>query len=113
MTNYIGPGDTVTRVAPVGGVVSGAPVLLGSLLVVPGATAAEADTFGAQVTGEFRGVKPGSQAWTQGAKIYWDNSAMKFTTTSGGNTLVGTASEAVGAGADETAGIVRLDGVAR
>lgn len=113
MTNYISDGATVTRVAPSPGVVSGAPVLLGSLLVVPGATAAEGDTFGAQVTGEFRGVKPGSQAWTQGVKVYWDNSAKKFTTSSGGNTLVGTAADAVGSGADETSGIVRLDGVAR
>lgn len=113
MRNFVQPGDVLTFTAPGGGVVSGTPVLIGSLLVVATVTAAAGDSFAGLTQGVVTGTKPGSQAWTEGAKIYWDNGAGKFTTTSGGNTLVGVAVVAVGAGADETTGTVRLDGVAR
>jgi predicted RecA/RadA family phage recombinase len=113
MNNFLQKGHNLTLVAPSGGVVSGSFYLIGSLLVCATVTADAAANFVGQVTGVFSVTKPGSQAWTQGAKIYWDNSAKKFTTTSGGNTLVGVAVEAVGSGASETTGKVRLDGVAR
>jgi predicted RecA/RadA family phage recombinase len=113
MQNWVQEGKVMTFTAPSGGVVSGTAYLIGSLLVIATITAAQTEPF----TGITRGVvtyaKPGSQAWTEGAKIYWDNSAKNFTTTSSGNTLVGVAAEAVGAGAGETTGKVRLDGVAR
>ena len=112
MQNFIQLGDVMTFTAPAT-VTSGVPVLIGSLLVVPTHDADSGDLF----TGVARGVvsytKPGSQAWTEGAKIYWDDSAKKFTTTSSANTLVGVAAEAVSSGVSETTGKVRLDGVAR
>lgn len=113
MNNFVKPGKVVTRTAPMGGVTSGTPYLIGSLLVVATVDAAAGDPFEGLAVGVITGVKPGSQAWTEGAKIYWDDSAKKFTTTAGGNTLVGVADAAVGAGAGEVAGDVRLDGVAR
>lgn len=113
MINFVQQGDSLTLTAPGGGVVAGTAYLIGSLLVVATKDADAADPFVGQVTGVVSYTKPGSQAWTEGAKIYWDNSAKKMTTTSGGNTLVGVAVEAVGAGASETTGKVRLDGVAR
>lgn len=113
MRNYLQPGDSLTYTAPSGGVVSGQPYLIGGLLVIATLTAAQTLPFTGKATGVFEVEKPGSQAWTEGAKIYWDNSARKFTTTAASNTLVGTAYEAVGAGAGETTGVVRLDGVAR
>ena len=51
-----------------------------------------------------------SQAWTAGAKVYWDNSAKRVTNVASGNTLIGVAVLAVGAGADEIIGRVRLNG---
>jgi predicted RecA/RadA family phage recombinase len=113
MDNFVQAGNALTLTAPGGGVVSGTAYLIGSLLVVATVDADAGDSFVGQVTGVISYEKPGSQAWTEGAKIYWDNSAKKMTTTSGGNTLVGVAAEAVGAGASETTGKVRLDGVAR
>lgn len=112
MVNYFGSGDPLTIPAP-SGTVSGEPKLVGSLLVVPQATATEGDMVAVKTTGEFTVTKVGSQAWTVGAKVYWDNGNTRFTTSSGGNTLVGVATEVVGAGAGETTGKVRLDGVAR
>jgi predicted RecA/RadA family phage recombinase len=113
MTNYVKSGKVVTRTAPSGGVVSGTPYLIGSLLVVATKDAAVGEAFEGLAVGVISGTKAGSQAWTEGAKVYWDNSAKVFTTTAGGNTLVGVADAAVGAGASETTGNVRLDGVAR
>ena len=92
---------------------SGAPYLIGSLVVVALATVAETLPFSGLVRGVVSYTKTGSQAWTEGAKIYLDVSPREFTTTSGGNTLCGVAVVAVGAGAGETTGVVRLDGVAR
>lgn len=113
MNNYRGPGKVVTFTAPSGGVVSGAPYLIGSLVVVAQATVAEGLPFAGLIQGEVSYTKTGSQAWTEGVKIYLDVSPREFTTSSGGNTLCGVAVEAVGAGAGETTGKVRLDGVAR
>ena len=53
--------------------------------------------------------KVGSQAWAAGDKIYWDNTAKETTKTATSNTLVGVAIEAVGSGAGETIGRVRLN----
>lgn len=114
MKNFVQEGDVLTLTAPMGDVVSGTAYKIGSLVVVATISAAAGDPFTAITRGVVSYTKPGTQAWAEGVKIYWDNSAKKFTTTSGGgNTLVGVAAEAVGAGADETTGKVRLDGVAR
>lgn len=113
MENFSQEGEVITLTAPAGGVTTGVPVLIGSLVVVPTVTAAEAAKFSALVTGVVSYTKTGSQAWTEGAKVYWDASPGEFTTTSSGNTLCGVAVVAVGSGAGETTGVVRLDGVAR
>ena len=64
----------------------------------------------AQLTGVIDLAKVASQAWTAGAKVYWDNTAKRATNVASGNTLIGVAVLAVGAGADETVGRVRLNG---
>lgn len=113
MNNFVQRGDVITLTAPSGGVVSGGVYLIGGLLVVAAADVAQTLPFEGKVTGVFDVTKVGSQAWTEGAKVYWDNGNTRFTTTSGGNTLAGVAVAAVGAGAGETTGRVRLDGVTR
>lgn len=111
MINFVKKGEIVTRTAPGGGVLSGTAYLIGSLLVVATVDADAADSFEGLVTGVVTLPKPTGQAWTEGLKLYWDDSAKKITSTSGGNTLVGVA-DAAAASAD-TEGDVRLDGVAR
>ena len=112
MTNYKQPGESMTYTAPGGGVVSGTPVLIGSLMVIPAVTAAATEQFAGMVCGVFAGLaKTTGEAWAEGQKLYWVSGTSKFSTTSSGNTLVGTA--AVAAGSADTTGDVRLDGVAR
>jgi len=57
--------------------------------------------------GVFKVAKATSQAWTQGAIIYWDDTAKNFTTTSSGNTAAGYVFEP--AGSSDTTGIVKLN----
>jgi predicted RecA/RadA family phage recombinase len=108
---YVQPGNTVTLVAPTGGVVAGTAYLIGSLLVIAQNTAAEAAEFEGMVTGVHEVNKVSAQAWTRGVKIYWDDTAKNFTTTLTSNTLVGAATAA--AANPSSTGFVRLDGVVR
>ena len=110
MKNYISEGDVLTMIAPSGGVVSGQPYLIGSAFGIAAAAAAQGEEFEMLTEGVFDVTKAGSQAWTQGAAVFWDNTARNFTTTASGNTRVGVAVRAVGNGAGETTGRVRLNG---
>ena len=101
----------LTLTAPSGGVTTGTVYLIGSLAVVALYSAAQTLPFSALVTGVIEYAKVSAQAWAEGEKVYWDNTAKNFTTTSAGNTLVGVA---VAVAANPTAtGLLRLDGVAR
>lgn len=108
MKNYMQPGCIVDLTAPSGGVVSGSPVLIGSLLAVPIASAAEDETFAGALEGVFTLAKATSQTWSQGAKLYWDNSGKKATTSTGGgsNRFIGHA--VADAATNDTTGVVRL-----
>ena len=93
MRNFIQPGDSLPLSAPYN-VASGGGFLLGSLFCV----AKNAAVAGGAVEGMTEGVfdlpKPTGQAWTQGVKLYWDNTVQNITTTATGNTLVGAAAQA-------------------
>jgi len=110
MKNYVQDGEALDLLAPYE-VSSGGGMLVGSIVAI-----AQGDALsGAPVVGVRRGVfvhaKTSAQAWTQGAKIYWDNTAKVFTTTSTSNTLCGVAAEA--AANPSATGTVLLDGAAR
>lgn len=113
MDNFLQPGDSVEFTAPSGGVTAGTPVLIGQLLVVPATTASQTNKFVGKTTGVFSVTKVGSQAWTEGAIVYWDAANDRFTTVATGNFRAGVAVEAVASGANDTTGKVRFDGVAR
>ncbi len=110
MRNYVQPGRTITLPAPYGAVNGGDGLLVGSLFGVAGFAAAQNDPVEADVEGVFDLAKADSQAWTVGAKVYWDNTARVCTTVSTNNTLVGVAVLAVGAAAGLIVGRVRLNG---
>ena len=109
MKNFVSAGNTLTITAGAD-IASGAGVLLGSLFGV----AAGAITNGAEgvinLTGVYDLPKVGSQAWTVGALVYWDAANNRCTTTAGSLKLIGVAVAAVGSGAGETVGRVRLNG---
>jgi predicted RecA/RadA family phage recombinase len=110
-TNFVQPGESIEFTAPSGGVVSGTPKQIGQVLVVPMVTAAQTVRFNGMIRGVFTVTKVGSQAWTEGAIVYWDSGNARFTTVGPGNLRAGFATQAVGSGAGATTGEVFLDGV--
>lgn len=109
MKNYVQPGGTLTLTAPYA-VTSGNGLLVGSIFGVAAGDAASGATVEAALTGVFDLTKIGSQAWTVGAKVYWDDTNKRCTTVATDNTLIGVAVEAVASGAGDTIGRVRLNG---
>jgi predicted RecA/RadA family phage recombinase len=107
MKNLIQQGVIVMLTAPEN-LTSGRGVQVGNMFSVAGSDAANGTTFEGQVTGVFELPKVSAQAWTQGALIYWDNTAKNCTTTVGTNLKIGVAI-AVAANPSST-GRVRLNG---
>ena len=108
MKTYVQPGNTITPTAPYA-VASGDGLLVGSIFGVASGTAALGETVEAALTGVFDVTKIGSQAWTVGAKVYWDDTNKRCTTVATDNSLIGVAIEAVASGAGDTIGRVRLN----
>jgi predicted RecA/RadA family phage recombinase len=105
MKNYVRDGDRIPLVAPSGGVVSGTGYLIGALFCVAVASAAQGVEFTAQIEGVVT-LPKATGAITQGAALYWDNTAKNVTTTSSGNTKIGHAAKAQAN--DDTSVQVRL-----
>lgn len=110
MKNRISSGETMTFTAPGGGVTSGIPVLIGSLLVIPATTAAATVPFAGDVTGVFTLAKTAGAAWTEGQVLYWDSATSSFTTAASATARrAGTAAAAAASG--DTSGAVRLNNI--
>jgi predicted RecA/RadA family phage recombinase len=110
MQNFKQPGRVMTFTAPGGGVVSGAPVRIGTLVVIATATVAAGLPFEGVAEGVFLVPKIAGVAWTEGAAIYHDSTANNFGTVVSATTMrVGVA--AVAAASGDTTGYVRLNGV--
>lgn len=71
--NYVGTGCVLTMIAPAGGVVSGVPVKIGALTLVPLVTAAAGTEFAARADGVWR--LPCAAGLTAGAMVKWDGTA--------------------------------------
>ena len=109
MKNFRREGNSNPVPAPAGGVVAGDGVLVGSLFGIAAIDAAEGESVEIASVGVFEMKKTSAQAWTVGAKVYWDGTNKVATTTASGNSLIGVA---VGAAANPSAtGLVRLNGV--
>ena len=109
MRNYVQCGDTLTLAAPYARN-SGQGALIGTIFGVAANDVASGDTGDFVVEGVFDLPKAPSQAWTVGVEVYWDDTNKYLTTTATGNTKVGVGVLAVGSGASETTGRVRLNG---
>ncbi len=79
-SNYVLEGDTLTLIAPSGGVVAGTGYVIGSLFVVALVTASAGATFAGMTEGVFRMNKnthASTKAFTAGEAIFWDNGTDK------------------------------------
>lgn len=105
------PGDSNVFTAPTGGVVSGVPVLIGALLVIPQDTKAQTLLFVGIATGVFGSMAAQTpEVWAEGERLQWNDTAKEFTTaTTAGFFPAGVAAEAKTSGG--LTGVVRLDGV--
>lgn len=109
-TTNVQPGNVIELTAPVGGVTTGVPVLIGSLLVIPQVTAIATAKFNALVTGVVTMAKTSAQAWTEGQKVYWDDGNSRADSAATVGMLIGVAAK-VAANPSAT-GTIRLNGVA-
>lgn len=89
---YIQPGHTLTLTAP-RAVTPGAGVLVGSLFGVSLGTYANGAAGEFSTYGVHEIAKTSAQAWTVGARIYWDNTNFRADTDSTVGQLIGTATE--------------------
>ena len=107
MKNAVQRGEIITLAAPYD-VAGGAGLLVGAIFGVATSPALSGATVEAAACGVFELAKTSSQAWTVGAKVYWDDAAKLCTTVNTSNTLIGVA---VAAAANPSAtGLVRLNG---
>jgi len=88
--NYIQEGGVVELTAPYDRL-SGHGALIGSLFGVAITTVLSGSKAAFATCGVFSLAKLTTEAWTVGAKIYWDNTNKQCTTVSAGNTLIGAA----------------------
>ena len=93
MKNYIAEGEVLTVVAGVGGITSGLPVVVGSLIGIAIISAAEGEKASVALEGVYE-VAKANVAIAQGDKVYWDSTASKFTNVAAGNKFAGHAYEA-------------------
>lgn len=111
MTNYVEEGNTLTYAVPTGltniapagsgltyGIASGDVVLVGARVYVAKTNGAGTDlildpklnVIALATKGVYK-IAKATGAVSQGADVYWDNTAKKATTTASGNTYMGTA----------------------
>jgi predicted RecA/RadA family phage recombinase len=106
MKNFKKTGKTLTLTAPYQRN-SGEAAKIGSIIAVATSTVASGADTEWMTEGVFDPLaKASGQAWTQGVKLYWDDTAKNFTTTSTSNTPAGVAAKA--AQSADTTGQVKL-----
>jgi predicted RecA/RadA family phage recombinase len=99
MKIFVQPGFQIPLTAPVGGVVAGLGYQIGAVFVVAMHDAAAGAVFTAYIGGGVVTlVKATGAAWTEGALLYWDNTAKNVTTTVATNIKIGFATAARASG---------------
>lgn len=108
MNNYLQPGETLTYVAPSGGVTSGTAVLIEGTVVIPAVDAAEAASFEGATEGVYSGLlKAAGAAWAVGQTLYFDSADSTYKTAASATARrAGIAAAAAASG--DTTGTVKL-----
>ena len=97
MKNYIQPGVNLTLPAPEA-ILSGQGVVVGSIFGIASGDAAIGADVDLVTEGVFELPKVGANAFTLGAKVYFDDATNLATTTAAGNNYIGVAVAAAIAG---------------
>jgi predicted RecA/RadA family phage recombinase len=108
MKTYLQSGDILTVTVPYsGGVTAGQGVMVGSIFGVAQSDAAQNAQVEIVTRGVFDLPKDTSQSFTAGARIFWDNTNRRLTTTATGNFQVAIATQAA-ATSDATARVALM-----
>lgn len=97
MKNFICTGERIDITAPVGGLTAGQPYVLGTKVVVVVSGGAAGELVAAMTEGVFE-IAKAAGVITIGQKVCWDDTNKVITTVVPGNTLIGYAFKASGAG---------------
>ena len=90
MRNFIQPGNSLAIAVPyASGVTAGQGVLVGALFGVAAVDGAQNAVIEAATQGVFDLTKEPALAITAGARVFWDNTNRRITTTATGNFQVG------------------------
>ncbi|GGC68105.1 hypothetical protein GCM10011504_52590 [Siccirubricoccus deserti] len=108
MRNFIQPGNSLAVAIPyASGVTAGEGVLVGALFGVAAVDGTQNAVIECQTKGVFDLAKQPALAITAGARLFWDDTNRRLTTTATGNFQVGIAAVAALA-ADTTVRVVLL-----
>ncbi len=95
MRNFVQPGDSLAIAVPyAGGVTAGQGILVGALFGVAAVDGAQNAVIEAATQGVFDLTKEPSLAISAGARVFWDNTNRRVTTTATGNFSIGIATTA-------------------
>jgi predicted RecA/RadA family phage recombinase len=95
MRNFVQPGDSLAVAVPyAAGVTAGQGVLVGALFGVAAVDGAQNAVIEAATQGVFDLTKEPSLAISAGARVFWDNTNRRVTTTATGNFSIGIATGA-------------------
>jgi predicted RecA/RadA family phage recombinase len=109
MRNYVQAGNTITAIAPAGGVSSGSGVLYGSLFGVAAMNAAEGAEVEIVTQGVFDLAKATATTFSGGARVSWDAENGQCVAPGPGAYPIGVVMQAAGNGGSTAH--VRLDGI--
>ena len=95
MRNFVQPGNSLAIAVPyAGGVTVGQGVLVGALFGIAAVDGIQNVTIEIATQGVFDVTKQPSLAITAGARVFWDDTNRRITTTATGNFQVGIATQA-------------------
>jgi len=103
-------GRYLTLTAPYARTTSGLGALIGAIFAVSMDAVENAAEGVWDTEGKHELTKVGSQAWTEGQKIYWDDGNKRCTSVATAGPLIGVATAAVADGAGDVLGEVKLLG---
>lgn len=95
MKTFVQPGNSLALAVPyASGVTSGQGVLVGAIFGIAAVDGAQNATIECQTMGVFDITKQPALAIAAGARVFWDDTNRRITTTATGNYQVGIATQA-------------------